>query len=90
MTTSKAPKRSTMEVLEGQAKAEIEFLNTTLAAKLRWVESAVADIKREVAAGTHFPSTNFTKVAADVDMLYARLRYATDAQANLEVLKADK
>jgi hypothetical protein len=90
MTTSQAPERTLLDITESQMQAEIDHLNGTITSKMSSMVHSLAGIKREIEAGTLYPSTNLTKQAAELDMLYTRLRYATDTLETLEALKAEQ
>lgn len=89
MTTNEAPKRTTLDVMESQAKAELNFLTEKLESNLKWLESEIRNMRRDVSKGSIFPSTNMTKMAADTDQIHTRLKYATEALMTIQTLQEE-
>jgi hypothetical protein len=83
-------KLTALDFAERQATAEINFLHTAIEGKFKWVESDVAGMRRDIAKGALYPSTNLTKMAADVDQFYTRLKYATDWLENIKALRTEQ
>lgn len=89
MTTNQTPKRSTLDIAETQAKAEIEHIKGRLQSKFRHLETTANEMQKEMEDNSLFASSHLTKEAADIDLLYTRLKYATDWLKNIELLKAE-
>jgi hypothetical protein len=68
--------------------SDVAFYKDKLGSELRWLESNIADLRREVANGNIFEQRNLVAKAADVAEVAGKLRAAHEGLALLKRLSA--
>lgn len=64
--------------------SDVAFYKDKLGSELRWLESNIADLRREVASGNIFEQRNLVAKAADVAEVAGKLRAANESLAMLK------
>ena len=77
-------KRTIAELRQHSIEGEFEFMKGRLESELKWLESGIADIRREMDRGSMNEARNLVAKAGDVADYVGKLR---SAHERLELLK---
>ncbi|KIA72707.1 hypothetical protein ANMWB30_24750 [Arthrobacter sp. MWB30] len=71
-------------------ESNIKFFTDKLNSELRWLESGIADLRREVERGAIFEQRNVVAKAADVAEVAGKLRAAIEAREIIQRIIGDQ
>lgn len=83
-------KRTALYVATVQAKGEFDFLTEKIESELKWLDSDIRSLRRDIEKGDYYEATNLVSTAANVARMATRLKYAAENIETFKTLKEEQ